>query len=128
LLVPVDAGLYSLAGLGKLQETVDQVRRYLDNPGLKIGGLVLTRVHRNKATDDIETQLRAAFGELVHRSTIPHSVRVEEAHARNRTVIEFAPKSTPSTAYLALLTEILDHGKPAGCADTTDDPDQANAA
>jgi chromosome partitioning protein len=128
LLVPVDAGLYSLAGLGKLQETVDQVRKYLDNPTLRIGGLVLTRVHRNKATDDIETQLRAAFGELVHQSTIPHSTRVEEAHARNRTVIEFAPKSAPSVAYLALLTEILEHGKSTGYPDAAKHADQADAA
>ena len=128
LLVPVDAGLYSIAGLGRLQETVDQVRRYLDNPGLRIGGLVLTRVHRNKATEDVEAQLRAAFGELVRRSVIPHSVRVEEAHARNRTVIEFAPKSAPALAYHALLTEVLGHGESTGSPDATGGLDQADAA
>jgi cellulose biosynthesis protein BcsQ len=34
LLVPVDAGAFSVAGLGRLQESVDQVRRYLDNHAL----------------------------------------------------------------------------------------------
>lgn len=111
LVVPVDAGLYSIAGLGKLQETVEQVRKYLDNPTLDIAGLVLTRTHRNKATADIEAQLRAAFGRLVYRTTIPHSVRVEEAHARHRTVLEFSPKSAPAAAYEALIDEVLSHGQ-----------------
>jgi chromosome partitioning protein len=128
LLVPVDAGLYSIAGLGRLQETVEQVRKYLDNPGLRIGGLVLTRCHRNKATDDIAAQLREAFGALVRRSMIPHSVRVEEAHARNRTVVEFAPRSAPALAYLSLLAEVLDHGESAGNPSPTGGTDQADAA
>jgi chromosome partitioning protein len=111
LVVPVDAGLYSVAGLGRLQETVGQVRRYLDNPDLKIAGLLLTRAHNNRATRDIADQLRAAFGPLVFRTSVPHSVRVEEAHARHRTVLEFAPTSAPAKAYRAFLSEILDHGR-----------------
>ena len=71
LLVPVDAGLYSVAGLGRLQETVDQVQRYLDNQELRIVGLVLTRAHHNKATKDIETQLRGAVRVLGPRSGHP---------------------------------------------------------
>jgi len=114
LVVPVDAGVYSLAGLGRLQETVEQVRRHLDSPGLRIAGLVLTRTHRDKATRDIEAQLRAAFGPLVYRSTIPHSVRVEEGHARNRTVLEFAPTSAPAKAYQALIKEVLADGQSQG--------------
>src|SRR4051812_35209972 len=66
LVVPVDAGVYSLAGLGRLRETVEQVRRYLDNPTLRIAGLLLTRTHNNRATRDIADQLRAAFGPLVY--------------------------------------------------------------
>jgi chromosome partitioning protein len=111
LLVPVDAGAFSVAGLGRLQESVDQVRRYLDNRLLTIAGLVMTRTHANRATKDIDAQLRAAYGPLVHQATIPHSVKVEEAHARCLTVLEFAPRSAPALAYGQLLTEILDDGK-----------------
>jgi chromosome partitioning protein len=111
LLVPVDAGAFSVAGLGRLQESVDQVRRYLDNHALRIAGLVMTRTHANKATKDILGQLRAAYGSLVHQATIPHSVKVEEAHARCLTVLEFAPRSSPALAYDQLLTEILEDGK-----------------
>jgi len=122
LIVPVDAGLYSIVGLGRLEETIDQVRRFLDNRELRIAGLVLTRAHRNRATKDLERQLREAYGDLVYRTTIPHSVRVEEAHARHRTVLEFAPKSPPALAYDRLLMEVLKHGqqRDARRADPTD--------
>ena len=126
LLVPVDAGLYSVAGLGRLQETVDQVQRYLDNRELRISGLVLTRAHNNRATKDIEAQLRAAFGPLVHKAVIPHSVRVEEAHARHRTVLEFAPRSTPALAYDRLITEVLGHGESTGNPGLGGNTDQAD--
>ena len=129
LLVPVDAGAFSIAGLGRLQESVEQVRRYLDNHALRIGGLVMTRTHANRATKDILDQLRGAFGSLVHQTTIPHSVRVEEAHARHRTVLEFAPKSTPALAYQNLVSEVLDDVK-AGTRNTSDSvaADEADAA
>jgi chromosome partitioning protein len=129
LVVPCDAGLYSVAGLGRLQETVEQVRKYLDNPTLRIAGLVLTRTHANRATKDIERQLREAFGPLVHAATIPHSVRVEEAHARHRTVLEFAPSSTPAKAYDALTMEVLDDGRqPTRNPDLALDADPSDCA
>jgi chromosome partitioning protein len=114
LLVPVDAGLYSVVGLGRLKDTVNQVRTHLDNQTVRIVGLVLTRAHNNRATKDLETQLREVYGPLVHKAVIPHSVRVEEAHARHRTVLEFAPRSTPALAYDRLLTEVLGHGETTG--------------
>jgi chromosome partitioning protein len=110
LVVPVDAGVYAIAGLAHLQQAVADVREYLGNRDLKIAGLLLTRTHPNRATRDIADQLRAAYGPLVYRASIPHSVRVEEAHARNLTVAEFAPKSAPAMAYDAFISEVLGHG------------------
>lgn len=126
LLVPVDAGLYSVAGLGRLQETVDQVQKYLDNRRLRISGLVMTRAHPNRATRDIEAQLRQAFGPLVCKAVIPHSVRVEEAHARHRTILEFAPRSSPGLAYDRLTTEVLGNGESAGYSESAGHTDPAD--
>jgi chromosome partitioning protein len=111
IIVPVDAGLYSVAGLGRLQETVDQVRKHLDHAELHITGLVLTRAMANRATRDLERQLRESYGELVYRTIIPHSVKVEESHARHRTVLEHAPKSPAALAFEQLITEVLKHGQ-----------------
>lgn len=125
IVVPVDAGIYSVAGLAQLQGAVADVREYLGNAALRVAGLVMTKAHNNRATRDIEAQLREAYGDLVFRSTVPHSVKVEEAHARHLTVIEFAPSSAPAKAYLSLCAEILTDGQPS---EQPGDPDAADGA
>jgi chromosome partitioning protein len=126
LIIPIDAGAFAIAGLVRLGEAIDQVRRHLDNKELRVTGLVLTRTHRNKATEDLERQLRDAYGGLVYQTTIPHSTRVEEAHARHLSVVEFAPTSPPALAYDRLLEEVLNgHQRDAGRVDPADDADAA---
>jgi len=112
VIVPLDPGVFSISGLGRLQETVDRVRHYLEHPDLTIVGLLLTRFANTKASRDLQAQLREVHGSLVFRTVIPASVRVEEAHSRNLSIIEWAPQSSVAKAYDELVTEVLRHGKP----------------
>jgi chromosome partitioning protein len=111
VLIPVEPSLFALQGLGSLQSAVDDVRRYLDNPRLRIGGILLTRTRRDRVSQDVEGQLRAAFPGLVFKATVPASVKVEEAHGRFMSVLDFAPRSPGATAYLALAKEIIANGR-----------------
>lgn len=130
LIVPVDAGVYAISGLVQLQRAIADVREFLGNRDLRIAGLLLTRAHNNRATRDIADQLRAAYGPLVYRASIPHSVKVEEAHARNLTVGEFAPTSVPARAYDELLSEVIGDGdqQRTGNPDAPLDPDPDQGA
>ena len=111
VLVAIDPGMFAIAGLGKLQETVERVRHHLEHPDLAIVGLLLTRVTKNRVARDLERQLRDAYGQLVHRAVIPQSVKVEEAHARHRSILEWAPGSPVGMAYDELVTEVLNNGQ-----------------
>jgi chromosome partitioning protein len=111
LIVPVDAGVYSAIGLSRLQENVEKVRRHLAHPELEIIGLVVTRAMPNRATKELVAQLRATYGPLVYGTVIPYSAKVEEAHARNRTVLEYAPTSPAAVAFEALIKEVMKHGR-----------------
>ena len=108
--MPVDPGLFSLAGIGQLQSVMEDVRKYLDNPSLRLLGLVLTRMVKNNVAGDVERQLREMFGEAVFASVIPNNVKAEEAHSRGEPVTTYAPKSPAAKAYAALVKEILDRG------------------
>jgi chromosome partitioning protein len=110
VLIPIDPGVFAVAGLGRLQETLDRVRHHLEHPDLGIVGLLVTRANRNKVTADLEQQLRDVYGSLVFKSVIPNSVAIEEAHASSRTILEWSPESPAGTAYGKLVTEILKHG------------------
>jgi len=116
LVVPVDAGIYSVMGLGRITETVEKVRKHLAHPELAIIGLVITRAMRNRATRELEAQLREAHGKLVYASVIPYSTHVELAAAHHRTVLEFAPRSPAAVAFESLITEVVRHGRKRGHA------------
>jgi len=119
VLIPIEPGLFSLSGLGQLQSAVDDVRLYLDNRALRIAGLILTRTRRDNVSRDVEAQLREAFGELVYKSAIPSNAKVEEAHGRFQSVLDYAPRSPGAKAYLDLVEEILSHGRTQERAGTT---------
>lgn len=107
LIVPFNPGLFGVLGLGQLQDDVAQVRRYLGNDALRIAGVVVTMAERNNVCRDLEGQLRDAFGGLVFETKIPRSIKIEEAHARHQSVIDYAPASSGATAYKALTLEII---------------------
>jgi chromosome partitioning protein len=109
IVVPVEAFL-SVVGLGKLRETVQQVRDYLDHPHLAIIGLAIQKAMRNQQSKELERELRKVYGSLVYRSVTPFSPAVEQASRMGRTVLETAPGSAVSLAFTQLIREIL-YGK-----------------
>jgi chromosome partitioning protein len=111
LIVPFTPGLFGVLGLGQLQGDVAQVRRFLENKALRIGGIVLTQVEKNNVHRELEDQLRAAFGALVFATRVPRSIKLEEAHARHESVLTYAPRSVGAVAYRALAGEITSHGQ-----------------
>ena len=111
LVVPCDASIYSVSGLGQLQLTIEKVRRHLAHPDLAIVTLVITRAMKNRATQELEAQLRDTYGKLVAASVIPYSTHVEVAAAHHRTVLEYAPKSPAAVALEALIGEVWKHGR-----------------
>jgi chromosome partitioning protein len=112
VIVPIDPGVFAIAGLGRLKETVERVRHYLQHPDLAIIGLLMTKASKSKVVSDLFNQLKEAYGELVYKTVIPHAISVEEAHASYQTIMEWAPQSTVAKAYGELVSEVLRHGKP----------------
>jgi chromosome partitioning protein len=110
LIVPVDPGIYSAAGLSKLHETVEQVKKHLCHPELAIVALALVRLQRHKAHADFERQLREHYGPLVCKATIPDSVQVQLACSNHLTIGEYAPSSAAAIAVERLVKELSNHG------------------
>lgn len=130
VLVPVDPGLFSLAGLGQIGRAVEEVRRFLDNRAVRIAGVLLTRTASNNVSRDVEKQVREAFGPLVFATTIPSSTKIEEAHSRYLSVLDHAPRSPGAKAYAALVGEIIDgiRAKDERAGDGGDGFDEAHDA
>jgi len=111
VIVPLDPGIYAMLGLVQLQETIAEVREAYGNQALRLAGLVLTKVTRNNVSRDVEAELRSRFGDLVFDAVVPLSSKIEEAHSRGMTVMDYAPKSAGALAYAQLVEEIIAHGR-----------------
>lgn len=110
ILVPIDPGLFALQGLRSIQEAIDQVVTYLGNDRLHLTGLFLIKLGKTVLARQVEERLRAGFGGLVLKTTVPVCLKVEEAHSHKQSVMSFAPRCTGSKAYQQLTEEVNNLG------------------
>ena len=108
IIIPVSASVFALNGIAMLDKTINQVRRRLNNPNLRISGVLCTMYEDTNIAKDVVAQLRARFGDVVFKNVIRKNVKVEEAHSRAESIFTYAPESTGATNYAAIVQEILD--------------------
>ncbi|HLE77347.1 MAG TPA: ParA family protein [bacterium] len=107
VLIPIQCEYYALEGLARLVESIDLIRAQL-NPGLQIGGILLTMFDpRTNLSAQVAAEVRAHFGEKVFQTLIPRSVRLAEAPSYGRPVITYDPTSRGAAAYVALAREVM---------------------
>jgi len=106
VLIPIQCEFYALEGLGQLVRNVDLVRAHL-NPTLRVGGIVLTMYDaRTRLADQVASEVRAHFGELVLDTLVPRSVRISEAPGYGQPVMTYDPASRGATSYFEVAREI----------------------
>ena len=113
VLVPLQTEFYALEGLSQLMKTLEQVRSR-QNPALEIEGVVLTMYdRRNRLSEQVASDVRAALGTRVFETVIPRNVRLSEAPSHGIPALLYDLRSSGSAAYLDLAREILGRPKRA---------------
>ena len=113
VLVPLQTEFYALEGLSQLMKTLEQVR-VRQNPTLEIEGVVLTMYdRRNRLSEQVASDVRAALGNRVFETVIPRNVRLSEAPSHGIPALLYDLRSSGSAAYLDLAREILGRSKQA---------------
>lgn len=111
VIIPVQAQYLPLKGVARLKETIDKTRKAL-NPGLRIGGIVVTFYDGRRNLDQqVKESLETAFGAKVYETVISSNTKVAEAPSHGMSVLEYAPRSKGATQYKALTEEIVKAGK-----------------
>jgi chromosome partitioning protein len=112
ILAPVQCQYFALEGLRDLSEVVKQVRAAL-NPDLEIAHYLLTMSEgTKKLSQEVESELRNAFGEKVFKAVIPYNVKLAEAPSMQLSVLKHASTSKGAKAYRAVAKE-LSNGRKA---------------
>lgn len=112
MFIPIQAEYYALEGLGQLLETVDMVRKHL-NQELIVSTILLTMYDaRTRLAANVASEVREHFGPEVLSTAIPRSVRVSEAPSYGQTVMTYDPASAGALSYLEAAREIATKGAP----------------
>ena len=109
VLIPVSVSLFALKGLAQLNETITKVKAGLNQPSLRILGILPTLCDRTRASREVLETLRTHFGPELMATTIPKNVTVEEAHGRGTSLFEYAPRAKGALAYDQLVKEVLNY-------------------
>ena len=114
IIIPAQADIYSLQGIGQLYNTIEAVRKYCNNPGLKIKGILLTRYSpRTVLTRDFTQMIEETAKKLdtiLYKAKIRESVSVKEAQAKKKDIFSYAPKSNATADYEEFVMEVINNG------------------
>lgn len=114
VMIPLQTEFYAMEGLSQLLKTIEQVRAR-QNPRLDIEGVVLTmHDRRNRLSDLVAADVRAALGARVYETMIPRNVRLSEAPSHGMPALLYDMRCPGSEAYMALAREMI--GTPAKAA------------
>lgn len=116
VLIPVQCEYFALEGLGQLLNTINMVKKQM-NEHLDIEGVLMTMYDgRLRLSNQIVEEVRKYFGEKVFRSVITRNVRLSEAPSFGKPIILYDAVSTGTRNYLDLTQELLsrnNHAVPA---------------
>ncbi len=107
VLVPVQTEFFALEGLGKLLNTIKIVQNRL-NKSLQIEGILMTMYDgRLRLCNQVVSEVRRHFDEIVFQTIIHRNTRISEAPSVGKPVILYDATSKGAVNYLNLAKEIL---------------------
>lgn len=107
VIVPVQCEFFALEGLGKLLNTIKIVQNRL-NTALQIEGILMTMYDgRLRLCNQVVSEVRRHFDEMVFTTIIHRNTRLSEAPSVGKPVILYDAESKGSVNYLNLAKEVL---------------------
>jgi len=107
VIVPVQCEFFALEGLGKLLNTIKIVQSRL-NTELQIEGILMTMYDgRLRLSNQVVSEVRRHFDEMVFSTIIHRNTRLSEAPSFGKPVILYDAESKGAINYLNLAKEVL---------------------
>lgn len=103
--VPIVPEALPAKGLSVLLSMIERTRTNL-NPGVHLGGIIITRYQRRKINRVVEEYLRETFGDLVFETRIRENVDISESPLQGEDIFTYSPRSIGAEDYLALAKEV----------------------
>ena len=116
VLIPVQCEYFALEGLGQLLNTINMVKKQM-NEKLDIEGVLMTMFDaRLRLSNQIVEEVRKYFGDKVFRTVIARNVRLSEAPSFGKPIILYDAVSSGTRHYMDLAAEVLARNDHSGAA------------
>ena len=108
VIVPVETGFFSLHGLAKMMETLDEMR---ERSGRDVKIRVLPTLYdtRTKLAREVLGELRAKFKDQLMESTVNFNTKLKEAASFGQPITEYDPGSRGYKDFVNLARELMGH-------------------
>lgn len=111
VIVPVQCEYFALEGLGKLMNTIRQVKTQL-NPSLDIEGILLSMYDsRLRLAKEVALETKKYFGDRVFNTIIHRNSKIAEAPGEGKPVALYDAQSKGAVNFLSLANEVLEKNK-----------------
>ena len=108
VIVPVETGFFSLHGLTKMMETLEELKdRY--NKQVSIRVLPTLYDTRTKLAREVLSELRAKFRDYLMESTVNFNTKLKEAASFGQPITEYDPGSRGYKDFVNLARELMGH-------------------
>ena len=108
VIIPVQCEFFALDGLGKLLNTINKIRKRI-NTNLQIEGFLLTMYDsRLRLSNQVVSEVRKHFEEMVFDTLISRNVKLGEAPSFGKPIVQYDIKSRGAQNYLCLAKELLE--------------------
>lgn len=107
VLIPVQCEYYALEGLGQLLNTINLVKKHL-NENLEVEGALLTMFDiRTNLSNQVVKEVNKYFENKVYKTVIPRNVKLSEAPSYGMPISVYDPKSKGAKAYDKFVKEFI---------------------
>lgn len=110
VIIPAQADIYSLQGIGQLNNTINAVRKYCNND-LKLKGIVLTRYNKravlSRDVAELLEQTAQTLNTKLYKTHIRENISIKEAQIQKQSIYKYAPSSNASKDYMELVKEVF---------------------
>jgi chromosome partitioning protein len=109
LLIALQCEYMALEGLGQILKVVDRLKNAGVNPGLDVGGIIMTMFDsRINLAKQVVEEVRQHLPDKVFATLIPRTVRLSEAPSFGKPIFAYDPHGPGATAYRALGKEVAE--------------------
>ena len=107
VVIPVETGYFSLHGLGRMLETLDELK---ESAGKEVLVRVLPTLYdtRTKLAREVLAELRGRFGDVLMRSSVSFNTKLREAASFGQPITEYDPGSRGYKDFVDLARELMD--------------------